>query len=249
MKNNQGRIFAFPQFEYLLSRPRKIFEAGRYPNGELTLKLNADTTGKGCVLLGTIAPPDENLVSFLSLAHTLKKEGATRVTAVMPYLAYMREDKNQPGQSQNAALIGKLLRAAGVDEIVTIDIHSPKSAGLLNMPLKSISPAQIWADNINELKNPDATTIVAPDEGALPRARNLAVAARIAQQNIAFVKKKRIDGISETTLHGKITKNAIIVDDILDTGSTLAACARELKKSGANNIVAAVSHGLFSTNA
>lgn len=116
------------------------FRATRFENGELHLTLQTPVAKEDCLVLGSIAPPDENLLSALLLAHTLKKEGARRVTAILPYLAYARDDKNKPGESMATAWAGSLACASGIDEVMTVDVHSERAKGLFPISVLSLSP-------------------------------------------------------------------------------------------------------------
>jgi ribose-phosphate pyrophosphokinase len=241
-------FYAFPGFSYLMpvthpGAKEGKFVVKRYPNREIYVELQNDVAARECVVIGTIAPPDENLISWLQLTYTLKKEGAARVTAVLPYLAYAREDKDGPGQGVGTALVGQLLEAAGVDEAFAIDVHSSAVHGLFPMPLHSLLPSELWAREIVELRQSDVA-IVAPDLGAIERCQAVAKAAHIAQK-VTYIEKHHVDGIVHSSLVGPVTPNMVIVDDLLDTGTTLISCAERLRQAGAEHIVAAISHGLF----
>lgn len=216
----------------------------RFANGELYLRLNEAVEDRLCVVLGSLAPPDERLLAVLLLGHTLKREGAKRVVALLPYLGYARQDRADPGQSLGAAWIGTLLAAAGVDELVTVDVHSADAAACLAVPARSLSPAPIFARVVRERGLSDVT-LVAPDEGAVARCEAVAQAAGI-EAPVAYLRKRRTaGGIAHSALVGDVTSRVLIVDDILDTGSTLISGCRELRRAGAQDIVVMVAHGLF----
>lgn len=221
-----------------------IWTLARFPNDELYLTLETGATGHRCIVLGSIAPPETALVSFLLLCHTLKEEGAKTITAVLPYLAYSRHDKKEPQKSRATALIGELLRSAGADQVVTIDVHSPQAEQLFPLPLVSLSPAKIFANEIARLSLP-GVTIVAPDEGAIERCAAVAREAGIKSE-IAYLTKKRTEtGITHRELHGEVGTQAVIVDDMLDTGATLISCCQQLLERGVQEIYIMVTHGLF----
>lgn len=240
-------VFIFPEFEYLLPYFREAgiktgdFNINRYPNRELYTSLKTEVKRQKCAIVGTIAPPENNFAEFTLLAHTLKKGGG-QVIAVLPYLGYARQDKAKPGESLGVQWAGNLLAASGVEQIVSIDLHSPADAELLPLPVKSLSPARVLADAVEELRVPDIT-VVATDEGAVERARQVASAAGAKQ--FVFLKKVRSKGVVHPKIVGKVTDSAIMVDDILDTGETLISAAKQLKDSGVKDIIVAVSHGLF----
>ncbi len=239
--------FALPGFESLL--PAEPGEPGRlvverFANRELSLAVETDVRGRPCAVLGSIAPPDEQILTLALAADTLKRQGAAWVVALLPYLAYARQDREEPGKGLGIAWAGGILRAGGVDELVTIDIHSRRAAELLPMPVTSLSPAALYAAELKRAGLLDAT-IVAPDEGAIERSRAVAEAAGIAGP-IAYLRKERTaTGVVHRELVGEVGRRAVVVDDILDTGGTLVSCCRELARRGAEETVAMVTHGLF----
>jgi ribose-phosphate pyrophosphokinase len=220
------------------------FSVERFPNGELHVELRQRISGQHCLVLGTIAPPERNLLSYLLLCHTLRNEGAGRLVAILPYLAYSRHDRKESRRSLGAAWIGSLLAAAGVDEVVTLDVHSRRVARLFPIPLVTISPAAIFAEEIRRRSLLDAT-LVAPDRGAVGRCEAVARASGM-KRRIAFLSKTRTpEGVSHGRLRGRVGRRAVLVDDMLDTGGTLISCCRELRRRGVREIHVLVTHGLF----
>ncbi|MEI8301519.1 MAG: ribose-phosphate diphosphokinase [Chlamydiota bacterium] len=215
----------------------------RFANQELHIVLSRSVANKHCLILGAITPPDSHLFAFLALAHTLKKEKAKKVSAVLPYLAYSRQEKQEPQKSQMSALIGSLFMAAGIDEVITFDIHSLAAESLFPMPIYSLSPAGLFAEELKRISFVQAT-IVSPDEGALTRCQE--VAKQLNSSSIAWVKKTRSEkGIAQVELQGCVGEKAVIIDDILDTGQTLVSCSEKLLEQGAKEIIIMVTHGLF----
>lgn len=243
------RVFIFPEFKYYLpyleSDQLEVcdFEISRFPNQELKCRIKVDVKKQDCLIIGSTSPPDSDLLELSLLCHTLRCSGAKSVTAFLPYLAYSRQDNYQRGQSLGIEWIGRLLAASGVSQIVTIDPHSPDSERLLKVPTKSLSPAKLFASQIPEMEEGD-WTVVAPDRGAIHRAKEFAKTAGI-NTPVAYLEKVRSDGIHHQKLVGKPGSRVVVVDDILGTGSTLISAVQELKKAGAKEIVIAVSHGEF----
>ena len=189
-------------------------------------------------------PPDEQLLSVLLLAHTLKKEDAKQVTAVLPYLGYARDDKDKPGQSLATAWVGSLIRASGCDRVITVDVHSEKTKQLFPVPLVSLCPAGIFAEAIARYGLADAT-IVAPDEGAISRCEAVRAAAGMSSKTAYFEKHRTETGIIHAGPIGEVGRRAVIIDDILDTGGTLVSACEQLSRTGVEEIEVMVTHGLF----
>lgn len=243
-------IFPFQQHKYLVKSLKELperrlgnFTVGRFPNQEIFIRVKANVEGKDCLILGSITPPDENLISFLLLSHTLKKEGTLKITALLPYLAYGRQDKEKKGESLATASIGEMLRVSHINEVVTIDVHSHKVESLFPLPIHNLSPAKLFAKKIKKLKL-KTPTFVAPDEGAIERTQKVMDELKIKRE-IAYMKKERTPSGVRSTLYGKVSKNAVVIDDILDTGETLLACCEILKFAGTENIHIFVTHGLL----
>ena len=244
--------FLFSQFEYIAARIRDLtaFEYGdfsidRYRNGELHVSVKGAISGNACSILGSIAPPEEQFVSFTLLAHTLIKEGAARITGILPYLAYTREDKPKPGAGLSAAWAGSLLRASGVDSIMTVDLHSERDKQLFSMPLLSVSPAMLFAATIGDSNWNDAT-IVAPDNGAVARCEAVKATLGIPPGDTPYFEKHRTpEGIVHGKFVGEVGPKAILVDDILDTRDTLVSACQLLDQMGVLEICIFVTHGLF----
>jgi ribose-phosphate pyrophosphokinase len=240
--------FALPGFEALLpvAAPGKSgqLRVGRFANRELWVSVEGEVEGACCLVLGSIAPPDEQMLALAMTTDALTRQGAARVVALVPYLAYARQDKEEPGKSLGIAWVGEILRASGVDELVTIDIHSQRAVRLLAMPVTSMSPAELCAAELERSNLRDAT-IVAPDEGAIDRSRAVAEAAGI-DRPIAYMRKERTaTGVSHRELVGEVGRRAVVIDDILDTGGTLVSCCHALSRRGVQDVRVMVTHGLF----
>ncbi|MDD2823409.1 MAG: ribose-phosphate diphosphokinase [Candidatus Daviesbacteria bacterium] len=243
-------LFLFRQFKYLIKDLKELpnlnigkFDINRFPNQELYIKLYTNVANKECLIMSSITPPEENLFSTLLLSHTLKKDGATTISALLPYLAYTRQDKEKRGESLAAASVGELLLTSHINEIITIDLHSHKAEDLFPLLIHNLSTAKLFAKEINKLKlkNP---TFIAPDEGSIERVEKV-MEEFGKKAELAFMKKKRTTSGINSILFGHINKDVIIIDDMLDTGKTLIACCEKLKLKGAENIYIFVTHGLF----
>lgn len=249
--NNENLLlFNLPNFNEMaefLHLNSVFLDHGRYefihfPNREMEIVLEDDVEERNCLAIGSISPPEQQMLEFLMLCHTLKKEGSS-VTAILPYLAYMRQDKNELLASWGAKWVASLIKASGIDELITLDIHSRLAMNLFDIPIVSLSPSGIFADEIKTLGFLDAT-LVAPDEGAIERCENVRDALG-KKEDISYFKKERKESLVSSVFYGTVGKRAIIIDDILDTGNTLIKSCEILRKEGAEEIVIMVTHGLF----
>lgn len=238
----------YKTFADLLIEGTKIslgkFSVNRFPNQELYVLISSKVKNEECLIVGTIAPPDENLLSLTLLCHTLKKEGAKKIRLILPYIAYSRQDRLKPGESLATDLIGQILKVTGVDQIITLDVHSSKVLELYSVPVVSISPVEIFAQEIKKSKLQDAV-LIAPDKGALARSEEI-VKILGMRDSVAYLDKERThSGIKHLAFHGEVKDKAIIIDDMLDTGGTLVSCTEQLISSGVKEIYIMVTHGLF----
>lgn len=245
-------LFAFEAFQSmaaglqnLLQLQGGMFSLSRFENGEMHLDIQTWATGERCLILGSIAPPDDQLLATLLLAHTLKKEKAREITAILPYLAYARHDKDKSGQSMATAWAGSLFKASGCDSVITVDLHSEAARRLFPITVISLSPAALFADAIKQHDLCDAI-IVAPDEGAIPRCEAVRVAAGMPPGEVPYFEKHRTEtGIVHAGPIGRLGPRAVIVDDILDTGTTLISACERLAEVGVKETYVMVTHGLF----
>jgi len=246
-------VFCLPQHRALLSdelRDTAGLMIGRcrfqrFPDGELYLKLEDTVAGMDCGLLGSLAPPDAQTLSTLLLADTLKRAGARRILAVLPYLGYARQDRPSSTCSLGAAWVASQLASAGVDEVVTIDIHSEAARMCFPMPVTSLSPAGLLASELAR-ESPESLTVVAPDEGARERAAAVAGWLGIPAP-VAYLRKHRTsEGVVHRELVGSVGPHAALIDDILDTGSTLLSACAELRRAGVRDLTVMATHGTLS---
>lgn len=218
-------------------------EIKRFPNGEMQAIVQEAVDHETCLVIGSVAPPDEQLLALLSLIEALKRQGAATVHALLPYLGYARQDKFSPGESGGIALIGSLLKAVGVDQVITFDAHSELDKSLIGVPLTSLSSAPLFTPAIQEF-GWDNLTIVAPDEGAVVRAQSVADGSANTN-SVAYLVKKRSNGIMHLSVVGKVGQKVVLVDDIIDSGQTLISACDTLQQAGVKEMAITVTHGLF----
>lgn len=215
-----------------------------FANGELHFRVPGDVAGRRCIIVGSISPPAGGLERLTLVAHALRRAGASTIAALLPYLAYARQDRAAATESLGLAWVGQLLCASGVDEVISVDVHSARAADLLGLMLTSLSPARLLAAALPAAWRSDVT-FVAPDEGAIERCAALARAAGASGPVVWARKRRTAAGVEHHGLTGRAGKRALVVDDILDTGDTLISCCRALRDAGVQQIGVVVTHGLF----
>lgn len=241
-------VFSFPEYKasaygFLQSGDNTVgeYELEAFENGELRCEVKTDVEGQDCAIVSSLRSGHE--LEPMLLAHTLKRLKAKQVELVAPYLGYMRQDKEEPGKSLGAAWVGALLKASGVDSVLTVDMHSDMASLRLSLPVASIPSSQIFAQAVQSFVDSDVT-ILAPDDGALDEAQLLEQSIAGTLPVVYFDKVRTEKGVTLTP-RGKISGKVIIVDDMLDTGGTLVAACGILKDMGVKDIIICVTHGLF----
>ena len=229
-------------------------DVGRFSDGEIRVEVNESVRGKDVfVIQSTNSPVNDNLMELLVIVDALKRAHAKRVVAVIPYYSYSRQDRRihlarTPITSKLAA---NLIKSAGVDYVITVDIHSLQQQGFFEIPFTSVSASMpLVADMWKHYYEVNNTVVVSPDVGGVARARS--IAKQLDDAPLAIVDKRRPKpGESQVmNIIGDVEgKRCIIVDDMIDTGGTLANAAKALKDRGALSVVAYATHGIFSGNA
>ncbi len=244
-------VFSFPSYEYLA--PESFsgsvcvpapFSLKRFANREIQISLHTSVANRSCLIIGSLSPPEATLFSFLALSHTLKKEGAKKISAFVPYLAYSRQENKEPQKSQIAALYGSLLKASGIDEVITVDVHSPHIKKLFPIPMYSLSSAPFFAKSLQSLPW-SSYMFVAPDKGAIERCREVAAIVNGSRKIVWLSKVRHAKGVFHSKISGHVEQRVVIIDDILDTGQTLISCCKKLITAGAREMIVMVTHGLF----
>lgn len=215
----------------------------RFPGGEIFVKIEEDVRGKDVfVIQPTSEPPNENLMELLIILDTLKRSSARRITAVLPFYGYARQDrKDQPRVPITAKLVANLITTAGADRVLTMDLHASQIQGFFDIPLDHLFAVNIFVDYFKN-KGIENVVVVSSDVGGVKMAR--AYAKRM-DANLAIVDKRRVSDTEVETLHimGDVEgKNAVIVDDLVATAGSLVEAVGALKKAGALVIYAAITH-------
>lgn len=223
---------------------------GQFKNGETRIKLHDNV--RGCdvfVIQPTCTPVDHNLMELLLLIDALRRASATRVTAVIPYYGYAKQEKKTSGREPiSAKLVANLIRTAGADRVLTMDLHAPAIEGFFDIPVDHLQASPMLADYIHSLNLPDPV-VVSPDAGGVGRANRFR--ERIGA-GLAIIAKQRPEPDTAEVLEmvGEVEgKTAIIVDDMISTAGTLVEAAQALMERGARKVYACATHGIFAANA
>jgi len=231
---------------YLNVPPGKL-SAYNFSDGETFCQIDENVRGADVFIVQpTCQPVNQHVMELLILLDTLKRSSAFRLTALIPYYGYARQDKkDKPRVPITAKLVADLLSAAGADRIITMDLHASQIQGFFNIPVDHLFAAPVLLEAIRELNIPDLV-IVSPDAGGVERAR--AIAKRL-DAGLAIVDKRRVAADETQVMHliGDVAgRSALVVDDIVDTAGTLQKSAELLKAHGASRILAAGIHGILS---
>ena len=216
----------------------------RFSDGEIRVKINENVRGHDVfVIQSTCDPADQNLMELLIMMDALRRSSAQRITAVLPYFGYARQDrKDQPRVPITAKLVANLLTTAGADRILTIDLHAGQIQGFFDIPLDHLFAVKIFADYRKKTKLKGELVVVSPDVGGIKTAR--AYAKRF-ECGLAIVDKRRIDDKKAEVMHimGDVKgKTAVIVDDMVATAGSLVEAVEAIKRAGALEVYAAITH-------
>jgi ribose-phosphate pyrophosphokinase len=221
----------------------------RFPNSNTFVRLHESVRGKDVFLIQPTSPPtNENLMELLIFIDTLRRDSAGRITAVVPFYGYGRTDKkDQPRVPISARLVADLIATAGADRFLTVDLHAGQIQGFFSIPTDELPARHLFYDYFCQQCCPEDTVVVSPDIGGVRRARDLAERLGLP---LAIIEKRRSKDGDETTMYNVIGnvkgKNVIIFDDEIDTAGTLTDAARFLRQAGAQQLIAAATHAVFS---
>lgn len=220
-----------------------------FSDGELWVKFEENVRGVDLFIVQSTHAPSENLMELLILIDAAKRASAKRVTAVIPYYGYARQDrKDQPRVAVTAKLVANLLTRAGADRIITVDLHSSQIQGFFDVPLDHLHASSVLLAAVNKLGIKDLT-FASPDVGGIKTARSYA--KKLNADLILVDKRRPSHNVAEiTNIIGDIDgKNIVLVDDMIDTGNTFIKCAEALKDRGAKEIIGICVHPIFSGQA
>jgi ribose-phosphate pyrophosphokinase len=220
----------------------------RFSDGEAYFQIDENIRGSDVfVIQPTCTPVDEHLVELCVMIDAFRRSSAARITAVIPYYGYARQDrKDKPRVPISAKLVANLLGAAGTNRVLTMDLHKAQIQGFFDIPVDHLFSAPVFIDYLAKLNDSNDLTIVSPDAGGVERAR--AYAKRL-DADLAIIDKRRSEDGHAEVMHvvGEVKgRVCIIQDDIVDTAGTLQQASRALYESGASRVLACASHGVLS---
>ena len=233
-----------------LDVPLGSAKLGRFADSEVTFQITENVRGADVFVVQPTAPPvNENLMELLVMIDAFRRASANRITAVLPYYGYARQDrKDRPRVPISAKLVADLLVTAGANRVVTMDLHVGQIQGFFNIPVDHIFAAPVMLDHVSSLELPNLV-VVSPDAGGVERARAYAKRLKVA---LAVMDKRRGGNNEVETMHviGDVDdKTAVVVDDIVDSAGTLVKAVEALLEAGARRVLAYCTHAVLSNPA
>jgi ribose-phosphate pyrophosphokinase len=224
-------------------------EISNFPDGEVSVKLNQNVRGCDVFLIQPTGPPsNDNLMELLILVDTCMRASAARITAVIPYFGYARQDRKDSGRVPiTSKLVANMMSAAGVDRILTVDLHAAQIQGFFDLPVDHLYAARILDEYfLSRGWSPDDIVIVSPDEGSIKRAMQH---VEHLGGTLAIVDKRRASALQTrqaNLIGGPLTgKTALIFDDLISTAGSIIGAAETVLKHGAKEVYVSATHGVF----
>lgn len=223
-------------------------ELKTFSDGELWVKFKENIRGRDVFIVQPTQPPSENLMELLIMLDAAKRASAKRVTAVLPYFGYARQDrKDQPRVAVTAKLVANLITSAGADRVITMDLHAAQIQGFFDIPFDHLYASPVFTSLWKDIS--DNLVVVSPDIGGIKLARSY---AKRLNANLVLIDKRRpAHNIAEVmNIIGDVDgKDVLIVDDLIDTAGTFISAIKALKEAGAQDVYGAVTHALLSGTA
>jgi len=221
-------------------------EFQKFSDGEFQVSINETVRGCEVFIIQTTNPPTDNLMELLLMIDAAKKASAKRIIAVMPYFGWARQDrKDQPRVAIGAKLVAKMLEAAGVDRIMTMDLHADQIQGFFDIPVDHLYASTLFIPYLKQMKL-DKLIIAAPDAGGSKRANAYAKFLNV-DLALCYKQRKKANVIENMTIIGDVVnKDVVIIDDMIDTAGTLTKAAQLFLENGANSVRAFCTHAVLS---
>lgn len=259
-KQNQKNLMLFsgrahPELAEAVAKELNVdvtpMTARDFANGEIYVRFEESVRGSDCFVLQSHTQPlNKWLMEQLLMIDALKRGSAKRITAILPFYPYARQDKKHRGREPiSARLIADLMLTAGADRIVSVDLHTDQIQGFFDGPVDHMHAMPILTDHIKENYNLDNICVVSPDAGRVKVAEKWA--NTLGDAPMAFVHKTRSTEVANQVVANRVVgdvdgKDCVLLDDMIDTGGTIAGAVGVLKKAGAKSVVIACTHGVFS---
>src|SRR6202040_2218214 len=223
-------------------------DVDRFSDGEVSVELRENVRGRDVFLLQPTCPPAENLMELLMMTDACRRASAKRVTAVVPYFGYARQDRRPraKGGAITAKLVANMIASAGVDRLLTVDLHADQIQGFFDIPVDNVYASPVLLGDAWKQSYTDKI-VVSPDVGGVVRAR--AFAKRLDDSELAIIDKRRPRPNESKVMNiiGEVEgRTCILVDDMIDTAGTLCQAAQALKDDGATRVVAYITHPVLS---
>ncbi len=227
-------------------------EVGRFSDGEVCVQINENVRGSDVFIIqSTCAPTNDNLMELIVMVDALRRASAGRITAVIPYFGYARQDRRVRSARVpiTAKVVADFLSSVGVDRVLTVDLHAEQIQGFFDVPVDNVFGSPVLLEDMRK-REFVAPVVVSPDIGGVVRAR--AIAKLLNDADLAIIDKRRPKANVSQVMHiiGDVKdRDCIIVDDMIDTGGTLCKAAEALKEQGAKRVFAYATHPVFSGSA
>jgi ribose-phosphate pyrophosphokinase len=226
-----------------------VADVGHFPDGEVMVEVHENVRGGDCfVLQSTCSPPNDNLMELLLLMDALRRASAKRITAVIPYFGYSRQDRKvAPRVPISAKLVADLITTAGASRVLTVDLHAGQIQGFFNIPVDNLYAMPVLVQYLRRQIDGRKVTVVSPDAGGVERAR--AFARRLNNANLAIIDKRRqrASEVAEMNLVGEVRDSvALLIDDMIDTAGTITEAAKVIMAAGASEVIACATHPILS---
>jgi ribose-phosphate pyrophosphokinase len=223
-------------------------EVGRFPDGEVLVEVRENVRGGDCFVLQSICtPPNDNLMELLLLMDALRRASAKRISAVIPYFGYSRQDRKvAPRVPISAKLVADVITTAGASRVLTVDLHAGQIQGFFNIPVDNLYAMPVLIQYLRKRLDGRRVSVVSPDAGGVERARAF---ARRLNANLAIIDKRRrrASEVAEMQLVGEVRdSSALLVDDMIDTAGTITEAAKVVMNAGANEVLACATHPILS---
>ena len=231
-----------------LSMPLGRARTHVFPDGELLVQIDENVRGRDTfVVLSTCEPVNENLMELLIFADSLKRASARRITAVIPYFGYARQDRKDEGRTPiTAKLVANLITTAGFDRVLTIDLHAAQIQGFFDLPVDHMTSNAVFAEYLRAKKVKwGPTVVVSPDVG---NAKIAELYSQLLEAELAIVVKRRLNGdeVQASAIVGDVGgKHVVMVDDMISTAGTVCAAAKLCREQGATGVTVAATHAVL----